>query len=139
MTMKLEEYRRKLQQDPEYLAAEEELKPLLDLADDILSLRLEKGWSQSKLAKRVGTKQANISRVESGLGNPTFQFLQKVARALGTEVEIRLKSQRKGIEFTKVKEIPIAIYFQETPWEKKGFDPAWVRRNRNPKSYRVER
>ena len=137
--MRLEEFRRKLKQDPGYEAAEEELKPLLDLADDILSLRLEKGWSQSELAKRADTKQANISRLESGLANPTYQFLQKVARALGTEVDIRLKSRKNHLEFTKVNEIPIAVYIQEPPWRKEGFDPAWIKRNRNPKSYRVAR
>ena len=96
--MKLEAYREKLQQNAEYIEAEKELKPLLDLADDVLALRLEKGWSQSDLARRAGTKQSNISRLESGLANPTFRFIQKVAKALGTEVEIRLKSQRNEPE-----------------------------------------
>jgi transcriptional regulator with XRE-family HTH domain len=88
--MNFKEYRKKLQQDPEYIAAEKELKPLLDLADRVLDLRLEKGWSQAELAQRVGTKQANISRIESGLANPTVKFLQKLAQAFGVELEVRL-------------------------------------------------
>lgn len=90
--MKLEEYFEELQQDPEYAAAEKELKPLLDLADEILELRLERGWSQSELARRAHTKQANISRLESGLANPTMKFLQKLARAFGTELSVSLQS-----------------------------------------------
>ena len=90
--MKLEEYRIQLKGDADYRAAARELKPILDLADEILRLRLERGWSQSELARRVGTKQANISRIEAGLGNPTFKFIQKVARALDTELAIRFEA-----------------------------------------------
>ncbi len=89
--MKLEEYRKGLQQDPEYLAVEKELKPLLDLADDVLKLRLERGWSQAELARRAGTQQSNISRIESGLGNPTVKFIQKLANTFDTEIAIRLQ------------------------------------------------
>jgi transcriptional regulator with XRE-family HTH domain len=91
--MDLEEYRRELENDAEYLAAEEKLKPLLDLADQILRLRLKKGWSQAELARRVGTRQANISRLESGTSNPTAAFIHKVARALDAEWTIVLAAE----------------------------------------------
>ena len=90
--MKLEEYRKQLEGDAEYQAASRELEPILDLADEILRLRLERGWSQSELARRAGTKQANISRIEAGLGNPTLKFIQKVARALDTELAVRFEA-----------------------------------------------
>jgi transcriptional regulator with XRE-family HTH domain len=83
-------YRTELGRDPEYVAVESELRPLLELADDVLALRLERGWSQTELARRVGTHQANISRLENGLANPTLAFIQKVAAALNTEATVRL-------------------------------------------------
>jgi HTH-type transcriptional regulator/antitoxin HipB len=89
--VKLEQYRRQLKSDIEYQAAVRELKPIFDLADDILRLRLERGWSQSELARRAGTKQANISRLEAGLGNPTVRFIQRVARALDVELAVLLR------------------------------------------------
>lgn len=89
--MKLTEYREQLQQDPDYLAAEQELRPLLDLADMVLAQRLARGWSQADLAERVGTKQANISRLESGLANPSVKFLQKLANALGETLTIEVR------------------------------------------------
>lgn len=88
--MKLGEYREQLQRDPDYLAAEEELRPLLDLADAVIALRLARGWSQAELAERAGTKQANISRLESGLANPSVKFLHKLASALGETLTIQL-------------------------------------------------
>lgn len=80
-----------LAQDPEYLAAERELRPDLDLANDVITFRVEVGWSQAELATHVGTNQANISRLESALANPTLKFLKKVARALGAELDVRLR------------------------------------------------
>ena len=106
--MKFEEYYEKLLGDPEYIAAEKELKPLFDLASEILRYRLKNGWSQTELARRSGTKQTNISRIESGLANPTIKFIQKVARALGAEIEIRFSkepklTQKQVIEPARVK------------------------------------
>ena len=89
--MKLEEYRKQLARDPEYLAAQEELRPLLELADTVLSQRLSRDWSQAELAERVGTRQANISRLESGLSNPSIKFLQRLAEALDAKLIIHLE------------------------------------------------
>jgi transcriptional regulator with XRE-family HTH domain len=120
--MKLEEYRKELQQDPEYVAAEQELKPFFDLADDVLDLRLEKGWSQSELARRIGTRQANISRIESGLANPTLKFLQKLAQALDTELVIRLQPQQP-VARPKVIYVPVKTAL---PWrERKNGEITW--------------
>ena len=89
--MNYKEYFKKPEDNAEYQKGEQELKTLLDLADDILRLRMEKGWSQAELAERAGTKQANISRLESGLSNPSVNFLQKVGKALDTEISIRFE------------------------------------------------
>ena len=88
--MNYEEYRAKRKQDPEYLKVEKQLKPILDLADNVLRLRMERGWTQAELAKRAGTKQANISRLENGLANPTFKFLQKLSEVFGVELVVCL-------------------------------------------------
>ncbi len=92
--MKLKDYREELRQDAEYLAAEAELRPLLDLADDVLALRLAQNWSQADLAERMGTRQANISRLESGLANPTLKFLQKLAEAIDAELAVHLQPKQ---------------------------------------------
>ena len=89
--MNYKEYFKKLEENAEYQKAEQELKPLLDLADDILRLRMEKGWSQTELAEHAETKQANISRLESGLSNPSVNFLQKIAKALDATINVRFE------------------------------------------------
>ena len=92
--MRLEDWERELESDEGYRKAAAELKPFLDLADDILAARLERGWSQADLADRAGTKQANVSRLESGLANPTLKFLQKLADALDTELVLHFHARK---------------------------------------------
>lgn len=88
--MNYKEYFKKHESNPGYREAEQKHKLILDLADEILRLRMAKGWSQAELAERAGTKQANISRLESGMLNPSINFLQKVAKALGADLSIRV-------------------------------------------------
>ncbi|OHA69076.1 MAG: hypothetical protein A3I38_02170 [Candidatus Wildermuthbacteria bacterium RIFCSPLOWO2_02_FULL_47_10] len=75
------------------LLADPEVKRLYDEMEaeyQIISRRLEKKMSQKQLADRVGTKQSAISRLESGNSNPSVNFLSKVAKALGGELQIRI-------------------------------------------------
>lgn len=61
-----------------------------DIIKAIISTRKEKNLTQKELAELVGTKQSNIARLESGNYNPTLQFLQKIASALGKKVSVAL-------------------------------------------------
>jgi ribosome-binding protein aMBF1 (putative translation factor) len=91
VSMELKEYHQQLMQDPEVAAARRRLQPKLDLGRQILDLRLARGWTQEDLAERVGTKQANISRLENGLLNPSVDMLQRVAGALGAALTVTLE------------------------------------------------
>lgn len=57
----------------------------------IIANRHKQGWSQMELAKRVGTRQPVISRLESGASNPTLELLQRVATALELKLEVSLR------------------------------------------------
>jgi len=58
------------------------------IIEDIITTRMERNLTQKDLAKLVGTRQSNISRLESGNYNPSLGFLQKVASAMGKRLEI---------------------------------------------------
>ena len=71
----------------EYELMETEYK----IIEEIIMARREKKLTQKGLAELIGTKQSNISRLESGNYNPSLDFLQKVASAMGKKLEIRMK------------------------------------------------
>ncbi|MDP1974473.1 MAG: helix-turn-helix transcriptional regulator, partial [Alphaproteobacteria bacterium] len=56
----------------------------------IMKKRIEKGLTQKELAQKIGTKQSAISRLESGVYNPSLSFLQKVGEALDVKLKISL-------------------------------------------------
>jgi transcriptional regulator with XRE-family HTH domain len=122
------EYFKQFEQDPEYVQAEQELKLIFEIADHVLRLRLERGWSQAELAEHAETKQANISRLESGLSNPSVKFLEKLAKALDTNISVRF-------EKTQEPSISIATNTGNQSQEVSYLVPNWPRSETTYKSY----
>jgi DNA-binding XRE family transcriptional regulator len=54
---------------------------------NLAALRLRHGLSQAQLAKRVGTSQSRLSRIEAGMDDPRLSTLEKLAAALGEPIE----------------------------------------------------
>ena len=52
------------------------------LGERMARLRRAKGWNQSELAKRAGTKSSQISKFETGTYQPRLETLAKLAEAL---------------------------------------------------------
>jgi transcriptional regulator with XRE-family HTH domain len=84
--MKHSDYRDSIKNDPQYQEGLNEYKTRFALGDAILNARMDRGWSQEILAKRVGTKQANISRIEAGTANPTLDLIHRLLDALGLSI-----------------------------------------------------
>lgn len=56
----------------------------------LIEARLQRNMSQRELAKKVGTSQAAISRIESMNGNPSLDFLKRISQALDVKLQITL-------------------------------------------------
>jgi ribosome-binding protein aMBF1 (putative translation factor) len=63
----------------------------LEIAYQIVGLRKRRKMSQFTLAKKIGTTQSNIARLESGRENFTIGFLKKIAVALNGELKVSIK------------------------------------------------
>lgn len=63
----------------------------LEIAYQILQLRRKNRISQEEFAKRIGTTQGNIARMESGSQNFTIEMLDKVAETFNKELQILIK------------------------------------------------
>lgn len=55
-------------------------------------LRLGRGWSQSTLAKEVGTTQAQIARIENAETDPQTSTLERLGKALGEPPDVILRA-----------------------------------------------
>ncbi|PIS39889.1 MAG: transcriptional regulator [Candidatus Nealsonbacteria bacterium CG08_land_8_20_14_0_20_36_22] len=74
--------------NPEFKKYYNEYGKQLEIAYQILQLRKQKRMSQKELAKKIGTKQSNIARIEAGEQNFTTDTLQKIANAFDRELKI---------------------------------------------------
>jgi len=83
--------KKRLLRNKEFREEYERLAPEFELASMLIRKRIEKGLTQGELAKKVGTKQSAISRLESGGYNPSFALLKKVAKALNADLKISIR------------------------------------------------
>lgn len=61
----------------------------LQLADCLVNARETCGLTQKQLAEKTGIYQADISKIERGLANPSLSTLKKLADGLGMALDIR--------------------------------------------------
>ncbi|HEY7978699.1 MAG TPA: helix-turn-helix transcriptional regulator [Rhizomicrobium sp.] len=84
-------FKKKMLKDPavkkEYDALEEEFA----LIGELLKARTRAKLTQAQVAKRMGTSQSAVARLESGRA-PSMASLRKYAKATGSKIEIRLKA-----------------------------------------------
>ncbi|MGL4381981.1 MAG: helix-turn-helix domain-containing protein [Vibrio sp.] len=86
MTSKLQALKAKALSNPEVKQAYDELEPEFELINTLLRMRNAAGLTQDQVAERMGTKEANISRLEKGRGNPTLKTLISYAKACNCEL-----------------------------------------------------
>lgn len=67
------------------------------LAEQIVALRGKQGWTQADLARKVGTTQSGIARLENpNYRNYSFSTLEKVAGALKARLVVGLEEIRRN-------------------------------------------
>ena len=83
--------RKELLSNPEVKKEYDRLAPRYAIISQLIAARNKRGVTQAQLAKKMGTRQSAIARLESGNVNPTIGFLEKVASVLGVRLTIRLQ------------------------------------------------
>lgn len=87
----LDRYLAEQMKDPEFAAEYEALEAQYAFARQVIAARIEAGITQAELAKRVGTSQANISKLEHGTLNPSFDMARRVAAGLGKRLNVTIQ------------------------------------------------
>lgn len=62
------------------------VKKNLAISEQISAILKEKGWTQKQLAQRLGKNESEVSKLLSGLHNPTLKSIAKLEAELGTDI-----------------------------------------------------
>jgi DNA-binding XRE family transcriptional regulator len=66
----------------------DDIQPEMDVIRAMIDARIEQNLTQKELAKRTGIDQADISKLENGVRNPSLKLLQRLARGMGMQLKI---------------------------------------------------
>jgi ribosome-binding protein aMBF1 (putative translation factor) len=83
-----QDYLAKKLKNPRFRKYYNEYGKQLEIAYQILKLRKRERMSQAELARKIGTKQSNIARMEAGQQNFTTDTLQKIAGVFKRDLRI---------------------------------------------------
>ena len=86
-----EKFRDELLSHPKVKKAYDDLEAEYQIARQIIGARAKQQMSQQELAKKAGTGQAVISRLEGMNGKPSISLLERIARALNTKINITVQ------------------------------------------------
>lgn len=84
--MSVQDLKKELFKDKSFREYFEQNKRSYEIAVSIMKARISKRLSQEELAKKIGTKQPSIARLEGGSYLPSLRFLKKIEEALGVEL-----------------------------------------------------
>jgi len=85
-----QEFKKELLKNPEFRKEYQRLAPRYRVISEVIGARIRKKMTQKDLAEKIGTKQSAIARLESGNLNPSLEFLEKIAAAMGGKLRIRI-------------------------------------------------
>jgi predicted transcriptional regulator len=87
---KIADLKKKLIENPEFRQEYEKADAEFQLIETLVSARAKANLSQAEVARRIGTTQSAIARLEGGGVSPSISTLQRYAEATGMRLEINL-------------------------------------------------
>ena len=78
-------------EDPELKAEWDALQPERALVQAMIDARKRTGLTQQQLAEKTGISQSDISKFETGGGNPSIKTLQRLATGMGMILHVEFK------------------------------------------------
>ncbi len=79
--------------DPKVKAEYDALANEYALARELIAARTRAGLSQEEVAKRMGTTQSAVARLESGKRPPSMRTMQRFAQAVGGHLVLRIEGK----------------------------------------------
>ena len=89
-------YLNKQLQNPEFKKEWDSLEPEFNMMQAMIDARKKCNITQKELAEKTGITQADISRIETGNGNPTLSVLKRIAEGMDMILKIEFIPKIKG-------------------------------------------
>lgn len=84
-----DEFDEKLKTDSEFREIWEAGETRRRVVSALIGARIRKRLSQEELAKKAGVKQPSLARVESGRVMPSLRMLDRLAKAMGSQLKVQ--------------------------------------------------
>jgi ribosome-binding protein aMBF1 (putative translation factor) len=88
---RITELHRRWMKEPKYRKEYEALEGEFSVAKAVIAARNRAGLTQAELARKMGTTQPVVARMEGGRIQPSLRTLQRLAQATGSRLMIRFK------------------------------------------------
>lgn len=85
---RISDMHKKWMKEPKYRRAYEGLEEEFAIASAAIDVRNRAGLTQEELARKMGTTQPVVARLESGRGRPSMRTLDRLAKATGSRLII---------------------------------------------------
>ncbi len=95
MGISLKTLKKRWMKEPGFKEGYEALEPEFALAQMLIEARTRARLSQAELAKRMGTSQSTIARLEGGGAKPSLQTLERFAKATRSRLRVTLEPVAK--------------------------------------------
>lgn len=100
--MKLNDYKKIKMQSAAFRSAYEKKDLPFEMAKILINARLVKGFTQTEVAKKMGTGQSSIARSESGDYLPSLSLLERLAKVYDTELVLPNFRFLEAVESTSI-------------------------------------
>lgn len=87
---KIAELKKRLMDDPAFALEYEKADAEFAIIEALVEARMKAKLSQAELARRIGTTQSAIARLEGGGISPSISTLRRYAEATGSKLQIEL-------------------------------------------------
>ncbi|MFN3284478.1 MAG: helix-turn-helix domain-containing protein, partial [Pseudothermotoga sp.] len=79
----------------------------MDIGEKVKRLRMSRGLTQEELAMRTDLSRSFISQLESNKTSLSIDTLEKILRALGTDLKAFFSEEESKVIFRKEDRIPV--------------------------------
>lgn len=85
---------KKWMKEPKYRKAYQSIEKEFALASAVIDARTRAGLTQKALARKMGTTQPVVARLEGGRTHPSMRTLERLAAATGTRLLISFEPRQ---------------------------------------------